>query len=65
MAAFSHPRSVAGRALWRCLTQQYQCIALCKKVLKGYEPGEDAASDPCENRGENNMRAGTLSKNLT
>jgi hypothetical protein len=33
--------------------------------LEGVEPGEDAASSPRKNRGENTMRSSKLSENLT
>jgi hypothetical protein len=38
------PVVAAGRAAWR--NNSNHCTL--QKVLKGCEPGEDAASDPCE-----------------
>jgi hypothetical protein len=55
-----HPQRQIRRA-WRNNTNALHP----QKILKGVEPGEDAASDPKKNREESTMCGSKLSENLT
>jgi len=65
MAAFSRPRIVAGARCYGAACRNNTDALHSAKNLEGMRARRNAASYPCENREENNMRAAILSENLT